>query len=64
MVPCYWILERLPKTKESAQRLGLINIDQMVNALLWSVENPTQEVRILEVPQIRRLGSGGSRWYA
>lgn len=63
-VPVYWIFERLPKTKESARRLGLITIDQIVNALLWAVENPPQEIQILEVPQIRRLGSGGSRWYA
>jgi uncharacterized protein YbjT (DUF2867 family) len=63
-VPVYWVLERLPKTKESARRLGLITIDQMVNALLWSVENPPPEIQILEVPQIRRLGSSGSRWYA
>jgi uncharacterized protein YbjT (DUF2867 family) len=63
-VPVYWILERLPKTKESARRLGLITIDQMVNALVWSIENPPPELQILEVPQIRRLGSGGARWYA
>jgi uncharacterized protein YbjT (DUF2867 family) len=63
-VPVYWILERLPKTKESTRRLGLITIDQMVNALVWSVENPPPELQILEVPQIRRLGSGGARWYA
>jgi uncharacterized protein YbjT (DUF2867 family) len=59
-LPSYWILERIPKTKESAQRLGLITIDQMVNALLWAVENPPEEIRILEVPQIRRLGASAS----
>lgn len=63
-LPAYWILERLPKTKASAQRLGLITIDQMVNALLWAVENPPEEIQILEVPQIRRIGEAGSRWYA
>jgi uncharacterized protein YbjT (DUF2867 family) len=64
VLPAYWILKRLPKTKESAGRLGLITIEQMVNALVWTIENPPQEPRILEVPQIRRLGAGGSRWYA
>jgi uncharacterized protein YbjT (DUF2867 family) len=63
MLPAYWILERIPKTKETARRLGLITIEQMVNALLWSIENPPQETRILEVPQIRRIGTSGSRWY-
>jgi uncharacterized protein YbjT (DUF2867 family) len=64
ILPAYWMLERIPQTKESAQRLGLITIDQMVNALVWAVENPPEEIRVLEVPQIRRLGSAGSRWYA
>jgi uncharacterized protein YbjT (DUF2867 family) len=64
VLPAYWILERLPKTKESARRLGLITIDQMVNALLWAVENPPAQNQILAVPQIRRLGASGSRWYA
>jgi hypothetical protein len=64
ILPVYWILGRIPKTKKSAQRLGLITIDQIVNALLWSVENPPPEVQLLEVPQIRRLGASASRWYA
>ena len=64
ILPVYWILGRLPKTKKAAQRLGLITIDEMVNALLWSVENPPPEVQLLEVPQIRRLGASASRWYA
>ncbi len=64
ILPAYWILGRLPKTKKAAQRLGLITIDQMVNALLWSVENPPLEIQLLEVPQIRRLGASASRWYA
>ena len=63
-LPGYWVLERIPKTKESARRLGLITIDQMVAALLWSIENPPEETRILEVPQIRRIGASASRWYA
>lgn len=64
LLPLYWVLERVPKTKGSAQRLGLITIDQMVSALLWAIENPPQEIRILAVPEIRRLGSSASRWYA
>src|ERR1051325_1710177 len=40
ILPVYWILEQLPKTKESAQRLGLITIDQMLKALVWAAENP------------------------
>jgi uncharacterized protein YbjT (DUF2867 family) len=64
ILPAYWILKRISQTKESARRLGLITIEQMVNALLWTVENPPQETRILEVPKLRRLGESGARWYA
>ena len=58
ILPVYWILERLPNTKESAQRLGLITIHQMLNALVWAVENPATGVRIIDVPRIRELATG------
>jgi uncharacterized protein YbjT (DUF2867 family) len=51
--PVYWLMERIPATRESAQRLGLVTIEQMVGALVRSVENPAQGVRILGVPEIR-----------
>jgi uncharacterized protein YbjT (DUF2867 family) len=55
VVPLYWILKRLPATRESSQRLGLITIQQMINALVWAIENPPNDVRILDVPKIREL---------
>ena len=56
--PVYWLMERIPATRESARRLGLVTIEQMVGALAYAVENPTQGVRILGVPEIREnLGS-------
>ena len=55
LLPFYWIAERLPPTRESAQRLGLITISQIINALVWTVENPPNEIRIIDVPQIREL---------
>jgi uncharacterized protein YbjT (DUF2867 family) len=55
LLPVYWLFERLPSKKESAQRLGLVTIRQMMNALIWSVEHPATETRIVDVSQIRRL---------
>jgi uncharacterized protein YbjT (DUF2867 family) len=56
--PMYWLMERIPATRESARRLGLVTIEQMVGALAYAVENPAQGVRILGVPEIRgNLGS-------
>ena len=53
MLPAYWILERLPQTRESAQRLGLVSLSQMVAALILAVENPAEGVRFAGVPEIR-----------
>ncbi len=32
LVPAYWILERLPPTRDAARRLGLITLEQMIRA--------------------------------
>lgn len=55
LIPFYWVAEQLPATRESARRLGLVTISQMLNALVWAVENPPEGVRILDVPKIREL---------
>jgi len=56
LIPFYAIGEMLPPTRESARRLGLVSVAQMVRALVHAVESPpppgTQ--RIVEVPDIRR----------
>jgi len=56
--PIYWLMEQIPATRESAQRLGLVTLDQMVGALVRSVENPAHGVRILGVPEIRGPATG------
>ena len=53
LVPAYRFFELLPATRESAQRLGLVTLEQMLAALVAAVENPAEGVRIVEVPQIR-----------
>ena len=55
LLPFYKIAELLPPTRESAKRLGLITISQMLRALVWSVENPADAIRVLDVPKIREL---------
>jgi uncharacterized protein YbjT (DUF2867 family) len=51
--PIYKVAELLPKTREGAQRLGLVTLEQMTNALMVAVENPAQGRRIVSVPDIR-----------
>ena len=56
LLPVYGLLEALPATRESARRLGLVTLPQMVRALARAVEDPPQGVRILGVPEIRGVG--------
>jgi uncharacterized protein YbjT (DUF2867 family) len=55
LTPVYWLLERLPRTRRAAQRLGLVKIDEMIAALAAAVEDPPAGVRVVEVPQIRSV---------
>lgn len=54
LLPMYWLFERLPSFKESALRLGLVTLPQMIAALINAVENPANDIRIVDVPQIRK----------
>jgi len=54
--PMYWVLERVPQTRDTARRLGLFTLEQMISALRGAVENPCQGVWVLGVPEIRASG--------
>ncbi|HEY7543450.1 MAG TPA: NAD(P)H-binding protein [Blastocatellia bacterium] len=53
LVPFYWLLERIPSTRETALRLGLVTLSQMVNAIISAVETPVEGIHIFDVPRIR-----------
>lgn len=53
--PMYGLLEAIPAMRSGAQRLGLVTLAQMTEALAWAVENPPVEVRVLDVPAMRNL---------
>ena len=53
LIPMYKLAELYPKTREGAQRLGLVTLEQMTNALTVAVENPATGRRIVAVPEIR-----------
>jgi len=55
LAPMYWLFERLPATRETAQRCGLVTLTQMINALVNVIENPMQGIRIVDVMQIRQF---------
>jgi len=53
LLPAYWLAEMLPWTREGARRLGFVTQSQMINALIFAVENPPEGVWVVEVPAIR-----------
>ena len=56
LVPVYRVLERVSGTREAAMRLGLVTIREMLAVLLWSIEHSPAMTRLIDVPEIRRLG--------
>lgn len=56
LIPVYRLLERIPVTRASATRLGLVTIREMLGALVWSIEHPPEKARVIEVPDIRHRG--------
>jgi uncharacterized protein YbjT (DUF2867 family) len=57
LAPMYALAECFNTTRDSAQRLGLITLPQMLRSLEWAVENPPMAgaSRILDVPAMRAL---------
>jgi uncharacterized protein YbjT (DUF2867 family) len=53
LLPLYWIFERLPATAQTARRLGLVTLLQMLQALVFAVEHPVAGLRVFDVPRIR-----------
>lgn len=54
--PAYRLMEMVPSTHDAARRLGLVTVHDMLTALVWSIEHPPESIRVIEVPEIRRLG--------
>ncbi|HEY3178032.1 MAG TPA: NAD(P)H-binding protein [Casimicrobiaceae bacterium] len=53
--PLYWIAERLPGTRDTAVRLGLVTLEQTTAALVRAIEDPPPAgtMRIIDVSAIR-----------
>jgi uncharacterized protein YbjT (DUF2867 family) len=57
LAPIYAILKRIPATRDSAARLGLLTHAEMTAALVWAIEHPAPGVCIMDVPAIRAISS-------
>jgi len=54
LLPAYWLMGAIPATRDSANRLGLVTLPQMIAAMVDAVERPATGIRVLDVPAIRR----------
>jgi uncharacterized protein YbjT (DUF2867 family) len=57
LLPAYKVMEFIPSRREAARRLGLVTIEDMLRVLVWAIEHPPEGIRIIDVSEIRRLGS-------
>ena len=55
VLPMYKLAELLPQTRDGARRLGLVTLEQMLNALTFAVESPVEGRRVFSVREIRSL---------
>jgi uncharacterized protein YbjT (DUF2867 family) len=55
--PAYWLFERLPVTRVSARRLGLVTRHEMVTTVAWAVDNPPHDIEIVGVEDMHRISS-------
>ncbi len=53
LAPFYALMDWFPPTRETAARLGLVTLEQMVNALVASIERGPDGMRIIDVQGIR-----------
>ena len=54
LIPAYWLLEKLPATRDGARRLGVVTLEQTLRSLTNAIAAPRPNVRVLGVPEIRQ----------
>ena len=54
LIPLYALARLYPPTRAGAERLALVTLGEMTRTLVWAVENPSAEVRVLEPKHIKR----------
>jgi uncharacterized protein YbjT (DUF2867 family) len=51
--PLFKIMETVPATKEKAKKLSLVYLDQMLDALIFAIENPNAGIRVIEIEDMK-----------
>lgn len=56
LAPLYALAAVLPATRASAERLGLVRLDDVVATLVYAIEHPPRGVRVFDTRAIRARG--------
>lgn len=55
LIPFYKIFEMLPFTRDTAKRLGLVKLNQLINCIVYAVRNPPDQLKIYNVEDIKKF---------
>jgi uncharacterized protein YbjT (DUF2867 family) len=53
LIPFYALARLIPATRDGSQRLALVTLQQITEALAWAVENAPEQIQTIEPPQMR-----------
>lgn len=53
IMPFFWLLKIVPFTKETAERLDFVKLNQMLDCLVYTVKNPPRNISIYSVKEIK-----------
>lgn len=54
-IPFYKLLEIIPSTRESALRLGLVKLDQIINCIVYVIKDHQAGIKIFDVKDIKNF---------
>jgi uncharacterized protein YbjT (DUF2867 family) len=52
LLPIYWIANKIPTLRAGSRRLQLVTLHQMTTAMVWAVDNPPLQTRVLDASKI------------
>jgi len=61
LLPFNWLLRQIPATREAAERLGFVTLEEITACMVHAIEHPAQGVRVIDVPGIRRMAAEAGR---
>lgn len=52
LLPIYLVAGKIPALRDGSRRLRLVTLQQMTSSMVWAVENPPLQSRVLSASEI------------